>query len=524
MIDPDRRKAIYQLHLAGTSQGQISRQFHVSPRTVRTIIRQQGALPQTVRKDKIHVDPELLRRLYRECGGWLQRVHERLVEEEKVQVSYPTLTRRARELGLGQPVSARCAHVPDEPGVEMQHDTTVYQVELGGQRTRVIASLLYLRYSKRRYLKFYRVFNRFAMKCFLHEALMFWGYAARQCVIDNTNLARLRGSGKQAVIVPEMVAFAARYGFTFLCHALRHPNRKAGEERSFWIVETNFLPGRSFQSLEDLNQQAREWATVRLEHRPQSKARLIPAKAFEHECHALTKLPAHWDQLLSEAHRGRFSHERLLKHVLEAEYRLKLEHARQLRRKRAHIPELLEIETFPFARQPKLDRQRVMALYDRFDYLTKKQNIVWLGPTGCGKSGLATAFLLQALDRGYRGYFITFPELVAELYASLADRSEQQALRKYARYDCLVIDEVGYVEIEPAQVGLFFTLMQKRHKTKTTLITSNLGFSEWGTLLKNNQLTGALLNRLTETSHVINMKDCRGLRPKLDETSESDAG
>jgi hypothetical protein len=87
-------------------------------------------------------------------------------------------------------------------------------------------------------LKFYRAFNRFAMKCFLHEALMFWGYAAKQCIIDNTNLARLRGSGKQAVIVPEMASFAERYGFTFLCHAIRHPNRKAGEERSFWIVET----------------------------------------------------------------------------------------------------------------------------------------------------------------------------------------------------------------------------------------------------------------------------------------------
>ena len=60
MIDPDRRKAIYQLHLAGVPQSKISRQFHVSPRTVRTIIRQQGALPQTVRKDKIHIDPELL--------------------------------------------------------------------------------------------------------------------------------------------------------------------------------------------------------------------------------------------------------------------------------------------------------------------------------------------------------------------------------------------------------------------------------------------------------------------------------
>jgi len=231
-------------------------------------------------------------------------------------------------------------------------------------------------------------------------------------------------------------------------------------------------------------------------------------------------LLADWDALLAQARRGRFSHERLLRHVLEAEYRVQVEHARLLRRQRARIPEMLEIETFPFTRQPKLDRKRIMSLYDRFDYMTKQQNVIWLGPTGCGKTGLATGFLLQALDRGYRGYFVTFPELLAKLYRSLADRSEEKVLRQYARYDCLLIDEVGYVEIEPAQVGLFFTLMQKRHKTKTTLITSNLGFSEWGGLLKNNQLTGALLSRLTETSHVINMKHCRSLRPKLDESGE----
>src|SRR5208283_1600750 len=292
MIDPDRRKAIYQLHLAGVPQDKIGRQFHVSPRTVRTIVCQQGNLPQTVRKDKIHIDPELLGRLYQQCDGWMQRVHEKLIEGEKIQVSYPTLTRRVRELGLGKPRKTRCDHVPDEPGLEMQHDTTLYQVKLAGQPTRVIASLLYLRYSKRRYLKFYRAFNRFAMKCFLHEALMFWGYAAKQCIIDNTNLARLRGSGKQAVIVPEMASFAEHYGFQFLCHAIGHANRKAGEERSFWTVETNFLPGRSFQSLEDLNQQALQWATVRMENRPASKTRLIPAQAFEHECHYLTELPA----------------------------------------------------------------------------------------------------------------------------------------------------------------------------------------------------------------------------------------
>jgi DNA replication protein DnaC len=227
-------------------------------------------------------------------------------------------------------------------------------------------------------------------------------------------------------------------------------------------------------------------------------------------------LLANWDTLLAEARAGKFSHERLLRHVLQAEYRSKGDNARLLRRKRAHIPEPLEMETFPFRRQPKLDRQRIMSLYDSFDYMTKQRNIVWLGPTGCGKTGLASAFLLQAIDRGYRGCFVPFAQLVAELYASLADHSEQQVMRRYTACDCLVIDEVGYVEVEPAQVGLFFTLMQKRHQTRTTLITSNLGFREWGSFLKNAHLTAALIDRLTSSSYVINMKNCRSLRPPLD--------
>jgi len=229
-----------------------------------------------------------------------------------------------------------------------------------------------------------------------------------------------------------------------------------------------------------------------------------------------------WDDFLAEARRGHFSHERLLKHVLQAEYRVKTEQARILRRKRAHIPEMLEIETFPFTRQPKLDRKRLMSLYDSFDYMTKQQNIAWLGPTGCGKTGLATGFLLQALDRGHRGYFITFPELVAKLYGSLADHSQEKLLRKFSGYDCLLIDEVGYAEVEPAQVGLFFTLMQKRHKTKTTLITSNLGFREWGTFLKNKHLASALFDRLSATTHVFNLKECETLRPPLNQGTGSE--
>jgi hypothetical protein len=131
------------------------------------------------------------------------------------------------------------------------------------------------------------------MKCFLHLALMHWGYAPPLCVIDNTNLARWHGLGADAVIVPEMDGFARGYGFRFLCHAPKHPDRKAGEERSFLTVETNFIPGRTFASLEDLNGQALAWSTVRMEQRPQGKAGLIPAQAFEHERLFLAQLPHH---------------------------------------------------------------------------------------------------------------------------------------------------------------------------------------------------------------------------------------
>jgi hypothetical protein len=122
---------------------------------------------------------------------------------------------------------------------------------------------------------------------------MHWGYAALECIIDNTNLARLRGTGKDAVIVPEMEAFANKYGFRFVCHEKGHANRKAGEERSFYTVETNFFPGRRFESLEDLNRQAFEWSTVRMDNRPVAETGLIPAKAFEHERGYLVELPRH---------------------------------------------------------------------------------------------------------------------------------------------------------------------------------------------------------------------------------------
>jgi transposase len=293
MITADKRKAVFLLHQEGTPIRQISRQLRLSRNAVRRIIAQSGQMPQSIRPPNLILNPELLRQLHQDCDGYAQRMMEILREEHGIAVKYSTLTRHLRDLGISLPASQRCERVLDQPGAEMQHDTSPFRVLVGSEWVRLQASLLYLRYSKRRYLQFYPVFDRFHMKCFLHLALMHWGYAPPICVIDNTNLARWRGLGSNAVMVPEMEAFGKAHGFGFLCHAPKHPDRKAGEERSFLTAETNFLPGRTFQSLADLNRQALEWSTVRMEQRPQGKAGLIPAQAFEYERAFLTELPRH---------------------------------------------------------------------------------------------------------------------------------------------------------------------------------------------------------------------------------------
>lgn len=291
MISQDKRAAVYLLHKEGMGVREIARSLRVNRGTVSDIIEQKGVMPESARKDKIDVDPELLIKLYKDCNGWVQRIHEKLTEEEGIAIGYSTLTRKISELDLGKSKNQRCARVADKPGEEMQQDTSPYRVKLGEKLVLVQGSILYFRYSKIRYLKFYPSFDRFKMKCFFHEALTYWEYAADVCIIDNTNLARLRGTGRNAVIVPEMEQFAKLYGFEFVCHEIGHANRKAGNERAFFTVVTNFFAGRKFENLEDLNRQAFEWATVRSANRPTGKTRLIPATAFEYEKPYLNKLP-----------------------------------------------------------------------------------------------------------------------------------------------------------------------------------------------------------------------------------------
>ena len=157
MIEPEKRKAIFLLHQEGMPVREISRRLGLGRNTVRRIIAQQGRA--SARAFTPDIDPELLRQLHAECNGYVQRVWEKLQEEHGRSIKYSTLTRWLRLLGISLPAASRCERVPDEPGAEMQHDTSPFTMGLGSAPTKLQASLLYLRYSKGRYLQFYRVFG-----------------------------------------------------------------------------------------------------------------------------------------------------------------------------------------------------------------------------------------------------------------------------------------------------------------------------------------------------------------------------
>lgn len=250
-------------------------------------------------------------------------------------------------------------------------------------------------------------------------------------------------------------------------------------------------------------------AANRLDHEKQDEAVQAALRLL-----GLRHLEGTWEERLADAQNTAPPYRRFLTEIILEEAADKRERQRQSRIRRAKIPELRLMQTFPFERQPMLRKKFVMDLFEGLEFMRKPQDLVYIGPTGCGKTGLATAFLVHALDNGYRGYWTDFKDLLDTLWRSIGDHSEKRVVRRFAEIDCLVIDELGYAPIRKEQAGLFFDLMKRRHHKKTTLITTQLGYDEWADFLQNKHLTAALLDRMTENCTVFDMKRCISIRPK----------
>ena len=208
------------------------------------------------------------------------------------------------------------------------------------------------------------------------------------------------------------------------------------------------------------------------------------------------------DDELANAEKKDLGYQDLIARLLRAQWHHRQETALAWRIKRAGLPEQWTLESFPFKRQPGVS-QKLIRGFAELDFVPKAENIVFMGPTGVGKTGLASSLLLKALQNGFRGLFLRAQDLFDEMYASLADRSSRKLLNRLARVDVLLIDEMGYLNLKPEQTNIFFKLMEERYRQRATIITTNLDYKEWHNFLGNKALVDALLSRLRHQCHTV---------------------
>jgi DNA replication protein DnaC len=211
-----------------------------------------------------------------------------------------------------------------------------------------------------------------------------------------------------------------------------------------------------------------------------------------------------YDEQVGAAEKEDLSYSEFLTRLLRAQWHNRQETALAWRIERANLPENWSLATFPFARQPGVSRKQIHTLAE-LDFVAKAENIVFVGPTAVGKTGLATGLLLKALENGYRCQFIRAQDLFDELYASFADRSSRKLLNRLVRLDVLLIDELGYVNVKAEQANIFFKLMEERYHRHSTIITTNLGYDEWRNFLGNPAMVDALLSRVRHFCHTIHI-------------------
>lgn len=232
---------------------------------------------------------EKLKAAFDRSRGNVVRVQE-LLADDGTDIPYSTLTRWARQAGLREP-PRRSGTYDFVPGEEMQHDTSPHRIVIGGKTVTGHCASLVLAYSRRLFVQYYPRFTRLEAKAFLLDAVRFMGGSCPRCVIDNTSVILAAGSGADAVVAPEMLAFARTLGFSFRAHRVGHADRKSRVERPFYYVETNFLAGRSFADWADLNRRAIEWCRQVSNAKPKRTLGMSPDAAWNIEKPHLQPLP-----------------------------------------------------------------------------------------------------------------------------------------------------------------------------------------------------------------------------------------
>jgi DNA replication protein DnaC len=208
------------------------------------------------------------------------------------------------------------------------------------------------------------------------------------------------------------------------------------------------------------------------------------------------------DMRIEQAIREKLAYQEFLEILINDELMNRANNGNHRRLQKAKFPQHKTMEEFNFSYQPSINRQTIYHL-GTCEFIRKKENIAFIGPPGTGKTHLAIAIGVKAVTQGYTVLFATLNDMLEDLYMSRADNSFQQRLRKYVQPDLLIVDELGLRKLNQTSVDDFYEVIAKRYEQRSTIITSNKTFEEWGKILFDPVLATAILDRFVHHCNFI---------------------
>ena len=217
------------------------------------------------------------------------------------------------------------------------------------------------------------------------------------------------------------------------------------------------------------------------------------------------KMQDHLDTYIELVNKGEKSFSEALEELIEIEQRNNQVRAENACVKVAGFPFIKTMEDFEFDFQPGVNKKELLEL-NKMGFLDKKENILFVGSSGVGKTHLATSIGITCARARISTYFVSFESLITQLKKALVENRLEARLKFFAKYKLLIIDEIGYMPIDQDSANLFFQLIARRYERNSTIITTNTPFSKWGEIFGSPTLANAVLDRLLHHSQIVSIK------------------
>jgi len=218
----------------------------------------------------------------------------------------------------------------------------------------------------------------------------------------------------------------------------------------------------------------------------------------------LSSIRDNLNQLLPDINGRELSYLEFLHHILKAELLARDKRSRDRRLQAAEFPYIRTPDDYNYTFNNSVTKRQINQLLD-LTWIESAYNIIFLGPSGVGKTHLAVTLGVQAVEQGYKVTFITMEKLIKLLKTEEISVRARQRLRKIMNSDLVIIDELGFQPISRQESNLFFQVISNLYEQRSVIITSNKGFEEWAELLQDPIITTAVLDRLTHHSEIFNM-------------------